>query len=285
MPDRRMMIAGALAAMLAPRVSARQADGALEALRRRADVRLGLAVHDTGTGRRLTIDGMGRYAMCSTFKAPLAAAVLARVDAGRLRLDQPVRFGDGDLLDYAPAVRARRAEGRMTVAELCEAAVVLSDNSAANLLLPLIGGPAGLTRWFRSMGDGVSRLDRTEPTFNDVRGDETRDTTSSLAMAATLERMLVGDVLSSASRARRIEWMVASRTGASRLRAGLPADWRAGDKTGTSGDGWFNDIAIIWPPQRKPIVVACYLDAPGADTAVADAVHADIGAQIGHLFA
>lgn len=250
-----------------------------------ADARLGLAVVDTGTGRRLSINATERFALASTFKLPLAAAILHRADRGRIKLDQPVRFSEADLLDHAPAVHAALPQGQLSIAALAEAAVVESDNAAANLLLPQLGGPGGFTRWLREIGDQATRLDREEPALNIVRGGDARDTTSPLAMTALMEKLLVGDVLAKASRERLIEWMVASRTGSTRLRAGLPNGWRAGDKTGTSGEGYYNDVAIVFPPARKPILIAAYLDAPQAKPTQADAVHASIGRLVGQLFA
>jgi beta-lactamase class A len=250
-----------------------------------AEARLGLAIADTGTGRRLSVNATERFALASTFKMPLAAAILHRADRGRLKLDQPVRFGEADLLAHAPTVRAALPQGQLTLAELCEAAVVLSDNAAANLLLPQLGGPTGFTRWLREIGDRVTRLDREEPALNVVRGGDARDTTSPLAMLALMEKLLTGDVLSQGSRERLIGWMVASPTGKARLRAGLPDGWRAGDKTGTSGEGYYNDIAIVFPPARKPVLIAAYLDAPQAKPEQADQVHASIGRLVGQLFA
>lgn len=280
---RSLFVAGA-AALVLPSLA--RAQDALSRLRTESGGRLGLAVFDTGTGRRLMLDPNSRYAMCSTFKVPLAAAILARVDKGELKLDQMVRFSQADVLDYAPVVKANVAAGQLSLEQLCEAIVTVSDNSAANLLLPQVGGPRGLTRFIREQGDAVTRLDRDEPSLNVVRGGDERDTTTPLAMIGLMETLLVKDALSAASRAKLIGWMRASTTGAARLRAGLPAGWDVGDKTGTSGEGYVNDIAIVTPPGgRKPILIAAYLDAPGTNSAAANAVHAKIGAIVGQLFA
>lgn len=286
MIDRRTAMMGVAATMATPLWAQKRADP-FAAIRATlgAGGRLGLAVHDTGTGRRLSIDAEERYALCSTFKVPLAAAILSRVDQKRLELDRAVRFSGADLLDYAPVVKAALPQGQLSIEKLCEGAVVMSDNAAANLLLPQIGGPKGLTAWLREQKDGFTRLDRDEPTLNDVRGDEVRDTTTPLAMVGLLQRLFTGGALSAASRDRLIGWMVASSTGRTRLRAGLPQNWRVGDKTGTSGEGWVNDIAVAWVPGRaKPIVIACYIDAPNVPTATAEAAHAQVGRLVGSLF-
>jgi beta-lactamase class A len=202
---------------------------------------------------------------------------LARVDRAALGLDQPIAYGEADLLAYAPVTAARVTEGRMTIEELARAAVVVSDNTAANLLLAQIGGPPGLTRFFRDVGDDVTRLDRNEPTLNtNTPGDE-RDTTTPRAMALALRAVLTGDVLSPASRERLTRWLVECQTGLSRLRAGLPASWKVGDKTGTGENGACNDVAIAWPPAGGPWVMAAYMSDSSAPAAELNAAHAEIG--------
>ncbi|XXS76036.1 class A beta-lactamase [Sorangium sp. So ce131] len=239
--------------------------------------RLGVAALDTATGARVGHRAAERFAMCSTFKALLAASVLARVDQGKLTLDRRVTYRESDLLGHAPVTRARLAEGSLTVEELCAAAVETSDNTAANLLLAQIGGPAGLNAYVRSLGDQVTRLDRDEPTLNtNVPGDP-RDTTTPDAMTDTLRAILVDDRgLREASRALLKAWMIRSTTGLARLRAGLPKDWVVGDKTGTGENGASNDVAVAWPPSRAPIVVACYVDAPSASADARNAAHAEV---------
>jgi beta-lactamase class A len=286
MIDRRMAMLGVGATLLLGGRAAGQGQGnPFDAIVADTGGRLGLAVHDTGTGRRLGVNIGERFALCSTFKAPLAAAILARADQRQIDLARPIRFSAADLLEHAPAVRAALPAGQLSVEALCAAAVTLSDNSAANLLLPQLGGPAGLTRFFREQGDRFTRLDREEPALNNVREGEVRDTTTPQAMVALLERIFTGNTLSAASRQKLLSWMVESRTGLKRLRAGLPTDWVVGDKTGTSGEGYFNDIAVATPPGRKPVFIACYLDAPGLDPERADAAHSRIGSLIAALFA
>jgi beta-lactamase class A len=283
MTNRRQIIAGAAAFAALPAFA--QKKGPLARLRVETGGRLGLAVYDSGSGRRYLDGAEARFAMCSTFKLPLAAAVLALADRGKLDLKREIRFGAADVLEYAPVVKANLAKGALPIETLLEAAVVMSDNSAANLVFGQIAGPRGLTKFIRDAGDAVTRSDRDEPELNRVRGDDVRDTTTPQAMLWLMNRLLLGDVLSPASRAKLIGWMEASPTGKERLRAGLPKSWQVGDKTGTSGEGYFNDIAIATPPGRKPILIACYLDAPGLDLAKANATHAQVGQLVGALFA
>jgi beta-lactamase class A len=247
-----------------------------EALERKSGGRLGLAVLDTGSGRRIGLRMDERFPLCSTFKPLAVAAVLARVDRGQEQLARSIRYGAADLLEYAPVTSAHLGEGQLSVAALCEAAVTLSDNTAANLLLESLGGPAALTAYLRSLGDGTTRLDRTEPSLNEALPGDERDTTTPLAMALTLQKLLVGGALSRASRERLCQWLSSSVTGRERLRAGVPSTWRVGDKTGSGHHGTTNDVAILWPPDRKPILIAGYLTETTADATVRNGVFAEV---------
>lgn len=253
----------AVAAIPLGRVSARPAiDGAgaqLAMLERRSGGRLGVAILDTGNGRQAAYRNDERFLMCSTFKLLLTATVLARVDRGTETLGRRVVFASDALLEWAPVTRKHAGPPGMTVAQLCAAAVTQSDNTAANVLLHAVGGPPAVTAFAHGLGDAVTRLDRTEPTLNRPHGDW--DTTTPSAMLANMRRLLLGDALSTASRTRLTDWLLQCQTGAKSLRAGLPASWREGDKTGT-GDTATNDIAILWPPGRKPLLVTAYYENP-----------------------
>jgi beta-lactamase class A len=229
----------------------------LRELERRVGGRLGIAAIDTARGRGVRYRADERFPMCSTFKLPLAGAVLRRVDAGREDLGRLVRYDESALLEHAPVAAQRVTQG-MTIEELCAASVMQSDNTAANLLLESLGGPSALTAFFRSLGDQHSRLDRNEPSLNTaIEGDE-RDSTTPSAMLGTMRVLLLESELTAASKARLIEWLVATTTGRERLRAGLPRDYRVGDKTGTGEHGATNDLAIAWPPGRAPLLIAAY---------------------------
>jgi beta-lactamase class A len=203
--------------------------------------------------------------MCSTFKLPLVAAVLQRVDAGQEQLGRHVTYDQAAVLEYAPTTSQHVSDG-LSVEQLCEASIVVSDNTAANLLLETLGGPPGMTRFFRSIGDATSRLDRNEPMLNTaIEGDE-RDTTTPSAMLASMNELLLGSALSVASRERLQGWLVATTTGSKRLRAGLPPGFRAGDKTGTGNNGATNDLAIVWPKAKPPLLIAAYSVGSSAST-------------------
>jgi beta-lactamase class A len=218
--------------------------------------------------------------MCSTFKWVLAACVLGGVDRGEIELGEALGYSEEDLLEYAPVAREHVAQGALPVETLCAAAVSLSDNTAANLLLARIGGPQALTAFLRRCGDEVTRLDRNEPDLNtNVRGDP-RDTTTPRAMAETMRTILLGEALADDSRGRLQQWLKDAKTGLARLRAGLPPDWLVGDKTGTGANGAANDVAIVWPPGRSPILIAAYLSDSSAAPDVLNAAHEAIAATV-----
>jgi len=259
--------------------------GKMTELEARSGGRLGVAVLDTANGKLHGWRGDERFPMCSTFKFLLAAAVLKAVDQGKDRLDRRIPVTKADLVPYAPFAETRLNGTPPTVAELCEAAMTLSDNVAANLLLPGIGNPAGLTAFMRGIGDKTTRLDRNEPTLNTAIPGDPRDTTTPAAMVRSMERILVGDVLRPDSRRQLIDWMVANKTGDKRLRAGLPAGWRVGDKTGTGTNGTANDIAIVWPEGRAPLLVACYLTQTAEGFKQQDSIHAEVARAVAGLIA
>jgi beta-lactamase class A len=256
----------------------------LEAIRARIGGRLGIYALDTESGKHIGFDDTSRYAMASTFKLMLAAAVLTAVDKGTLALEQKVAITAADVLPHAPVTSKYVAAGSITIRELCAAAVEESDNAAANLLLARIGGPAGLTDFMRSLGDKVTRLDRTELTLNSNLPGDPRDTTTPRAMVLSMEKVLTKPTLSDASRDLLIDWLVRATPGLKRIRSGLPQDWKVGDKTGTGQTGAVNDLAIAWPPQRRPILMAIYMSESKLPTEQLAAAHAEIGSLLAQHF-
>lgn len=246
--------------------------------------RLGVFVRDTGSGATIEHRADERFPMCSTFKLLAAAAALKRVDDGAERLDRRIAYGPSDLLDYAPVTKAHAAEGGMTLADLCAAAIDWSDNTAANLVLETIDGPAGFTRFARSLGDKVTRLDRNEPTLNESLPGDGRDTTSPAAMAEDMQKVLLGDALSDPSRRQLQTWLINDKVGDKRLRAGLPPSWRIGDKTGSGEHGSTNTIAILWPPERAPIIATVYYTGSSAPMDARNAIHRETGGLIAETF-
>jgi beta-lactamase class A len=253
------------------------AQKAFDAAERRSKSRLGVAA--LATGRRLLHRGDERFPMCSTFKLIAAAYVLRRVDTGAEQLDRRIHYERDKLVPYSPTTEKHAGTDGMTLVDICEAAVTLSDNTAGNLLFESFGGPPALTNFVRDLGDVVTRFDRTEPTLNDWRPGELRDTTTPAAMLDTLGKLLVGDVLSADSRRRLIDWMIACRTGVGKLRAGVPAGWRIGDKTG-GAHGVANDFAILWPPGGGPILIAAFMAESTASSAAQDAALADVARAV-----
>jgi len=258
------------------RLLAASSDAPFAALERRYGGRLGVAVWDTDNGKRAGYRADERFLMCSTFKMPLAAAVLSRVDQGTERLDRRLVFGKEAVLEYAPITSQHVGPPGMRISELCEAAITVSDNTAANVLLAHLGGPSVVTQMARHCGDTLTRLDRVEPELNRPTADGVSDTTTPHAMLATMHALLLGDALSPASRHQLIEWMLGTTTGKKLVRAGVPADWRIAEKTGSSGRQT-NDVLTMWPPQRKPLLVTAYYDNPDQGIQARSVVLAEVG--------
>lgn len=250
-------------------------DPDLATLEGRFGGRIGVHALDTGTGATVSHRSAERFLLASTAKLPLAAAVLDRAATDPELLDRLVRYGPEALLEYAPVTTRNVATG-MTVAELCDAALTVSDNTAANLLLDLLGGPAAVTAFVRGRGDATSRFDRTEPDLNVSTGpDDERDTTTPAAIVGTIRTVTLGGGLQPAGRDRMTAWLVANTTGDATIRAGVPAGWVVGDKTGTGAQGERNDVGIVLPPDRAPLVLAVYTDPDDPDSTAGDATIAE----------
>jgi len=216
-----------------------------------------------------------RFAYCSTFKWVLGAAVLKRVEEGKLDLAHKVTYGEKDLLEPCALTRAHLREG-MSIGELCAATITTSDNAAANLLEPLVGGPSGMQAFVRSLGDSVMRFDRLEPELNSNLPGDLRDTTTPEAMARLLRTALETGALTKASREQLLGWMKATITGKNRIRAGVPQGWVVANKTGTGSNGVANDVAVIYPPQGTPIFLCIFTESRKAEPQAREAAIAEV---------
>ena len=252
---------------------------AIEKMEAESEGRFGVAAMNLESGHIIAHRGHERFAMCSTFKWLLAAAILHRVDAGTEKLDRLVPISAGDLVSWSP-VTEKRVQTGMTVGELCSATVSISDNAAANLLLAIMDGPAGFTQFIRTLGDDVTRLDRWETELNNFAPNDPRDTTSPLSMLHLMKTILFGTVLSKGSLVLLKTWMHDANTGLQRLRAGIPETWYAGDKTGTNGVDHANDVAFAIPPagsdQVGPFLIISYLNTGITQMPVLNSIHAEI---------
>lgn len=266
MPRRRVVLAGlAVAALTAcsrhpapaqpvdPNPPVPPTDEGIEALERRYNVIVGLSAVDVPSGRRLTHRAEDRFAMCSTFKGYAAAAVLQKSERGQLALSDTVTIESADIISHSPVTRTR-VGATMTLAELCQAAVQVSDNGAANWLLRVLGGPSAITDFARSIGDEESRLDRWEIELNSAIPGDPRDTSTPLALGIGYRNLLAGSALEVASRRQLKNWMLANET--SSLRAGLPAGWTSADKSGAGGYGTTNDIGIAYAPDGHQLLLS-----------------------------
>lgn len=282
MLNRRELVVASAALAIAP---ARAKSDSFAALEVRGGGRLGVAALDTGSGKRLSYRADERFPMCSTFKLLAVSDLLHRADRGEEHLDRWIEYGKADLLEYAPVTRAHVGQGGMTLGALAAAAVQWSDNTAANLVLAQLGGPAGVTAYARTLGDSVTRLDRTEPSANTCVPGDPRDTTSPNAMLGDMKALLLGHALSGKARAQILDWLVHYQTRMGRLAAGFPKDWKSGHKMGTGQNGTANDLAIVWPPGRAPILIAAYYTGSRLYPESRDAVLADVGRIVAKAFA
>ena len=229
--------------------------------------RLGVTIIDSASGRMFAYRQDERFMLLSTFKLLAAALVLARVDRGDEHLTRVMPYDRSDMLPGSPVTAAQLAHGGMTINALCAAAIATSDNTAGNLILSSFGGPQALTAFLRQIGDDTTRLDRFEPGLNQALATQPLfDTTTPRAMAISLQQLLTGNALSVTGREQLLLWLAASETGARRLKAGLPPGWRIGDKTGSS-DGDVNEVAIVFPPGRPPLLVAAFLASSASEPA------------------
>jgi beta-lactamase class A len=283
--------AGILAAPALPAAPSRAAAGLAasiaDACRRiEADTRgrFGLAMVDTSDGGGASHRGGERFPVLSTFKMLACAALLKRVEEGREDLSRRIHYREADLVPHSPVTREHVRQG-MTFAALCEATMTTSDNTAANLILAALDGPPGLTRFARSIGDPVTRLDRWETALNEGAAGDPRDTTTPEAMAGNLRNLVLGDALSPGPREQLTTWLLANRTGDGRLRAGLPRDWRIGCRTGTGDNGATAHIAVAWPPGRAPVIIAAYLTETTATMEARNAAFVQVARVVGRAVA
>lgn len=263
----------------APAAGAIEAAMDFSALEKACAGRLGVTVLNTASGRRIGHRQDERFPLCSTFKTVLAATVLDQSRRVPGLLDRRVPVREADLLSHAPVAR-RHAGKDLTVRDLCRATIITSDNTAANLLFDVVGGPPAVTAFLRAHGDSVTRSDRLEPELNSFAEGDPRDTTTPAAMAATLQRLVLGDALAPAARQQLADWLIDNETGDACLRAGLGARWRVGDKTGSNGEDARNDTAVLWPMGGgAPWVITAYLQA--AD--ISNDQRASVLAQVGRI--
>ncbi len=282
-PERHIQLVRAFVVMIALNTSPLYAQSIMESVRAvegRLDARVGVFVLNTGTGETFAHRADDRFPMNSTFKTLACAALLAKVDGGEISLSDVVIFTWDDIVPYSPVTTYRVGVPGMTVGEICQTTLAVSDNTAGNLVLEAIGGPAGLTAFLRSVGDDVTRLDRWETALNESTPGDERDTTTPRAMAHTMQALVLGDVLSPDSRRRLEDWIVGHELGDALIRSSVPASWRVGDRTGAGGYGSRSIAAIMWPTDRDPIVMTVYITETEASFNERNAAIAEIGRAV-----
>lgn len=258
------------------------AQARLAALETASGGRLGVYALNTADGSVIAHRGDERFPLCSTFKLVASAAILAQQMREPGLLSQRIKYTPVEVVTYSPITEKHIADG-MTVAELCAAAIQYSDNTAGNMLIKILGGPPAVTAFARSIGDSEFRLDRWETELNSAIPGDARDTTTPAAMAATVQKLVLGNTLAAPQREQLQVWLRGNTTGATRIRAGMPAGWVVGDKTGGGDYGANNDVAVLWPPGKPPVVLALYMtqrekDAKPKNEVLAEATRVVVGA-------
>jgi beta-lactamase class A len=275
-----------VAAFGAPYVSKAQGldasrlEAAVRAEEAQLSARIGAAVLDTKSSTIWAYRGDERFPLDSTHKAFACAALLAKVDRGETSLQKRVTIVAADLVAHSPITEKRIGPDAISLSELCAASMAVSDNTAANAVLSAIGGPPAVTDFFRTLGDEVSRLDRNEPDLNESAPGDPRDTTTPAAAVADLNKLLIGDALKPAAREQLKQWMIDDAVAGALLRAALPSDWRIGDRSGAGEHGSRGIVAVLWPPDRAPIVTAIYIRDTTASLDARNAAIARIGAAL-----
>lgn len=254
----------------------------LAALEQRFGGRLGVSATDTGNGTVIGHRADERFLMCSTSKFLAAAAILQLRTTQPGLLDRTIRYDASQIVRNSPVTSQHVADG-LPVSELCRAAITVSDNTAMNLLLGVLGGPPALTAYVRTIGDTVTRQDRTEPGLNATSPGDERDTSTPAQMASNIRALALGDALDPQGRDVLYGWLNANTTGGTRIKAGLPAGWGVGDKTGSGDQGEVNDVAVVRPPGRAPLVMSVFA-APANPDAPSDSVAAVV-AEAGRILA
>lgn len=250
---------------------------AVEDAEARLSARVGVSVFDLETGTAWQHRGDERFPTNSTFKAFLCAAMLQAAETGRVDPDEEVTILESDLVFYSPVAEKHVGGDPVSIRNLCGMTVTISDNAAANLVMKAIGGPAAVTAFLRGIGDEVTRVDCWEPESNSGIPGDARDTTSPNAAVQTLKKLVLEETLSPAARKQLTDWLVGNKVGDATLRAGLPDGWRIADKTGAGANGSRNNIAVIWPTGRKPVVIAIYITQTAASFEARNRTIADFG--------
>ncbi|MDX5979465.1 class A beta-lactamase [Vreelandella alkaliphila] len=252
----------------------------VDRIERQLDARVGFAAYDLETGQRWEYNADQLFAMSSTFKTLACAALLQRVDEGNEQLERRVKVSASDIVTYSPVTEAYADNREISLFELCEATMTTSDNTAANLILQAIGGPQAVTEFVRELGDSVTRLDRWETELNEAAPHDERDTSTPNAMVSNLEKLVVGNALSSQSKNQLREWLVNNEVADGLFRSQMPDEWVIGDRTGAGGFGSRSITAVIWPPEREPTIVAFYITETDASFEERNTAIAELGSVI-----
>lgn len=251
----------------------------IEEQERELGARIGVSIYDVADNELWNYNGDTRFPLMSTFKVLACAKLLADIEKGLQSFDVSTVITTSSLIVWSPVTEKHVGE-KFTLKQACSATMIMSDNTAANIVLTGIKGPKALTQFMRSIGDEVTRLDRIEPDLNEALDGDKRDTTTPNAMVKSLHILLFGDVLSQASKSQLKQWMIDNKITGSLLRSVLPENWLIADRSGSGGYGSRGVAAVVWPEKRTPLIISIYLTQTDAPFAQRNKAIANIGKEI-----
>jgi len=245
--------------------------------------RVGVSIYDSAEKTQWHYNGNSRFPLMSTFKVLACAKLLADVEKGVQSLDSSTIITKGSLIVWSP-ITQKLIGKQITLKQGCSATMITSDNTAANIVLSGIEGPKGLTKFMRSIGDDVTRLDRIEPELNEAIAGDKRDTSTPNAMVNSLNTLLFGDVLSQRSKNQLMQWMIDNEITGSLFRSVLPVTWSIADRSGAGGNGSRGIVAVVWSKNISPIIISVYLTQTDAPFAIRNKAIASIGEEIFKIY-
>jgi len=259
-----------------------QANAILKKIEEQEDqlgARIGVAIYDVAANDLWNYNGNVRFPLMSTFKTLACAKLLADVDKGLQSFDTSTVISPTSLIDWSP-ITEKHLGKEMSLKQACSAAMIMSDNTASNIVLNGIKGPKALTQFMRSIGDDITRLDRIEPELNEALDGDKRDSTTPNAIVKSLHTLLFGNVLSQASKIQLKQWMIDNKVTGSLLRSVLPKSWSIADRSGSGGYGSRGITAVVWSDKRTPVIISIYLTQTTASFSERNKAIADIGKEI-----
>ncbi|MFV0575049.1 MAG: class A beta-lactamase [Vibrio sp.] len=233
-------------------------DKQIQQVEQELSARVGVTILDVDSGKLWDHNGDQRFPLTSTFKTIACGKLLNDSEDGQLQLTDTVKVRTVDLVTYSPVVE-KYVGKQIELQNACQAAMYMSDNTAANIIIKAVGGTEAVTQFARTLGDKVTRLDRFEPELNQGKPNDERDTTTPNMISQDINALLFGSVLSEQSKQQLKEWMVNNQVTGNLLRSVLPDYWHIADRSGAGGYGSRSITAVVWTDNQSPVIISIYL--------------------------